>query len=89
MNETTNPNKRLSARIMTALRKGGEALDQGLADLASDYLTTAEGLFDDLAPAWQAMAGPALDSLADQIDARIAKTHAARKGEGAFSYADA
>lgn len=91
MNETTNPastNRRLSARIRTALDKGTAALDQGLTDLADEYLTTAEGLYEDLTPAWQAAAGPALDALGDAIVARQSKTHAARKGEGAFSYAD-
>lgn len=85
---TINPNKRLSARIQTALRKGREALAAGLTDLADDYLTTAEGLAEDLAPEWKVMASPALDGLADAIVARQAETHNARKGEGAFSYAE-
>lgn len=90
MNETTNPtnpNARLTKRIQTALGHGREALDKGQIDLADEYLATAEGLAEDLAPAWAEMAAPALDSLGDAITAASIVAHNARKVEGAFSYA--
>lgn len=90
MATTTNPNpyKRLTARIQNALSGARDAVRKGHADLASDYLDTAEGLWEELPAAWQEVAAPALDAVADLVDSLMRQQREARSADGAFSYAD-